>query len=83
MTGEPMTASIAVQISPILRYNSGATFDGDLAGFAEQLTHYLAENLKKFTDPRSADLFIGLTVVRGGESAGHEFRSGAYVKDGG
>ncbi len=54
----------------------------DLEKIAEDLTHYLVTNLERFGDPRGADLYVGLSVQRGGEKAGHEYRSGHYVRDG-
>jgi hypothetical protein len=73
-----ITVSVVLQMSPILQ-DDGTTFTGDLRLFAEQLTHYFVDNLSRFSDPRSSDLFVVLTAQRGDEAASHEFRSGHYV----
>jgi hypothetical protein len=77
---EPMVVSIAVQLGPMWRPDRpGEAFSGDLDLFATQMTGYLVHNLERFADPRGADLYVGLQVKRGEETAGHEYRSGHYV----
>lgn len=78
----PIVLSVAIQMGPLWRHsrvNEG--WDGDLEKIAEDMTHYFVTNLERFSDPRGADLFVALCAVRGEESAGHEYRSGHYVKD--
>jgi hypothetical protein len=79
---EPMVVSVAVQFGPMWRPDRpGEAFAGDLNLFAEQMTGYLVRNLERFTEPRGADLYVGLQVRRGEGTAGHEYRSGHYVAD--
>ena len=74
--------SVAIQMDPLWRPGrTGEGYSGDLKQFAEDMTRYLVTNLERFGDPRGADLFVALSAQRGGESAGHEYRSGHYVKD--
>lgn len=78
----PMTMSIVVQMSPLWRPGQpGNPFAGDLQPFAEQMTGYLVRQLDNFADPRGADLMVIVQVERGEEQAGHQYRSGHYVKD--
>jgi hypothetical protein len=73
-----MTVSLAVQMGPMWRPGrvGEATFEGDLYQLAEGLTHYFVTQLERFGDQRGADLYVGLSVKRGEETAGHEYRSG-------
>lgn len=48
---------------------------------AEQMTAYFAQNIEAFADQRGGDTFVALSVQRGEESAGHEYRSGHFVKE--
>lgn len=80
----PMVVSAIFQFDPLWKYGSDGTrgFGGDLEVFTKQLTAYFAEQLERFGDPRNADLLLMVQVTRGGQSAGHQYRSGHYVKDG-
>lgn len=80
----PLRVSVAFQLDPLWRYGRpGVPWPGDdLAEIAEGLAHYFVTNLEGFGDPRGADLFVTLTVQRGDEKAGREYRSGHYVKAG-
>jgi hypothetical protein len=76
-----MVVSVVVQLGPMWRMDRpGEAFTGDLDLFAQQMTGYLARNLEQFTESRGADLYVGLSVKRGEEGAGHEYRSGHYVR---
>ena len=78
----PITASVVVQMRPLWRIDRpGQTFNGDLNLYAQQLTAYFAQNLAQFADSRGGDLLVIVQVSRGDESAGHQYRDGAYVKD--
>lgn len=74
-----VTISIAAQLSPLHRPD-GEAFMGDLAVFADSMCAYVAQNLERFADQRGGDTFVAITVTRGEESAGREFRSGRYVR---
>jgi hypothetical protein len=78
----PVRVSIAAQLEPLWRTGRvGEAGIADVQLFAEQMTAYLAQNLEGFADPRGGDVFVAVSVQQGGESAGHEYRSGHYVKD--
>jgi hypothetical protein len=78
----PMTLSVVIQMEPIWKQGEigASAFGGDLQGFARSMNYYLVEQLQRFAGPRGADLFVTLSVRRGKEHAGHEFRNGHYVK---
>jgi len=76
---DELTVSVAVRIGPLRRTNGSAWLD-DLDQIAEQLVGYFAKNIEAFADQRGGDTFVALTVQRGAEHAGHEFRSGHFVK---
>jgi hypothetical protein len=78
----PICMSVAIQMDPLWRVDSiGNGYSGDLQRFAEDMIHYFVTNLERFGDPRGADLFVALSAQRGEEKAGHEYRSGHYVKE--
>ena len=78
----PVRVSIAAQLDPLWRRGrTGECGPVDVKLFAEQMTAYLAQNLEGFADCRGGDVFVAVSVQQGGESAGHEYRSGHYVKD--
>ncbi len=80
-TAHPLCVSVAIQMDPLWRAGRpGVPWSGDLEKIAEDMTHYFVTNLERFGDQRGADLFVALTVQRGKERAGHEYRSGHYVK---
>jgi hypothetical protein len=73
---------IVAQLEPVGRYLNpvGHPLAGtDLEQYTKDLTHYFAENLSKFADPRGGDVFLHVVVQCDGESNGQEFRSGHYV----
>lgn len=76
---QDVVASIAVQIGPLRRTN-GQPWEEDLQTIAEQLTGYFSQNIERFADQRGGDTFVAVGVSRGEERAGHEYRSGHYVK---
>lgn len=80
MSAEALKVSVAMQLDPLLGFDSDEAFTGDLTTYAEDLVRYFAHNVERFAGPRSGDVFIALTVQRGDESAAHEYRSGHYVK---
>jgi hypothetical protein len=47
----------------------------------DEFASYLARNLEVFADVRGGDLFLAVVVHRGEERAGHEYRSGHYVRE--
>lgn len=80
MTDGPITVSIVVQAD--LAHLPGCpdqTFAGDLAVLAEDLVGYVADNLRRFTEPRGGDLFVILVCSRGDEKAGHQYRDGRFL----
>jgi hypothetical protein len=79
-TGGVVTASMVIQLGPLMKPD-GRPFTGDLQTFADGLTAYVARNLESFADSRHGDTFVALTLKRGDETVGGEFRSGHYVKD--
>lgn len=72
----PVTASIVVQMSPLP--GAGVT---DLDSYAEGLTAYFARNISKFADPRGADVSVTVVCQQDGKTAGHQFKSGHYLKN--
>lgn len=78
----PMTVSLIVRMGPVLRPGGAglAAFSGDLSEHAEGLLRYFVAQLERFGEQRGADLFVALSAQRGDEIAGHEYRSGRYVK---
>lgn len=75
MSTDDTKVSIAIRIEPFLM-KTGVPFVGDIAALAEQITGYVAENLsQRFTaDHPNAGLFVAVSVQRGEESAGHQYR---------
>lgn len=80
-----LTVSIIAQLEPIGRYQNPDAKDPlagtDIDQYTKNLTSYLAENLEKYADPRGANVFLRVAVRLGDDHAGHEYRSGHYVKD--
>lgn len=76
----PVVISMAVQLGPLMKPD-GTPFIGNLQVFAESFTTYVATNLERFADARWGDSFVAVTIQRGEERVGHQFRSGHYVKD--
>ena len=79
-----MQISAAFQMEPLWKPDrvGERVFTGDLDQFAKDMTAYVAAQLERFADIRGGDLYLALSVKRGGECASHEYRSGHYVKDG-
>ena len=78
----PVRVSIAAQLDALWRTGrAGEAGITDVQLFAEQMTAYLAQNLEAFAGPRGADVYVAVSVDRPGERAGHEYRSGRYVKE--
>lgn len=73
-TAPEVTVSFAGQIATL-------TSNNDLKQIAVDLTRYFAHNLAKFADQRGADMFLQVAVKRDGETAGHEYRNGRFVKE--
>lgn len=79
-----VTVSVAVQMEPVGRYGNpqGDPFASmTIEQYAEMVTRYFADNVLTWAESRGADAFVAVSVVRGDQKAGHEFRSGHYVKD--
>lgn len=78
----PLRISIAAQLDPVWRTGRiGQPVHADVQAYAEQMTGYIAENLERFGEHRGADVYVAVSVQRGGETSAHEYRSGHYVKE--
>ena len=78
----PVRVSIVAQLEPLWRHGrAGEAGIPGIEDFAKGMTGYIAENLERFADPRGADVFVRVVIDRDGETAGHEYRSGRYVKE--
>lgn len=73
-----MNVSAVFRLGPWLRAD-GEPFTGDLGVFTEQITEYFAEQLTRFAEQRQVDVFLAVSVTRGEEQAGREFRNGHFV----
>lgn len=81
-TAGPVRVSIVAQLDPLWRHGRiGEAGITDVKLFAEQMAAYVAQNLERFADPRGADVFVQVVIDRDGESAGHAYRSGHFVKE--
>lgn len=80
----PVRVSVVAQLDPLWRHGRVGTGGiDDLEAFAQGMAGYIAENLERFADPRGADVFVQVVVDRDGETGGHAYRSGHFVKEGG
>jgi hypothetical protein len=77
MTSEELELSVVMQMKP-LTY----TVKHDLQDLSLRFAEWFVNNVTKFTDPRGADLFVLVVLVRGEERAGSTYRDGQYVKSG-
>jgi hypothetical protein len=78
----PVRVSIVAQLDPLWRHGrAGQSGIDDLEAFAQGMTGYVAENLERFADPRGADVFVQVVIDRDGETGGHEYRSGHFLKE--
>lgn len=78
---EPMTISLVAQMSGLHAPGiPDKNFAGHLDMAAESWCRYFVAQMEKLTAPRGGDLFVALSVQRGDESHGHEYREGRYLK---
>lgn len=76
-----VTISAAIRLHPLRKVDSEAGFfNGDLQQYAESFCKWMTAPLSEFADRRGGDCFVAVVLQRGDETAGMEYRDGAFVQ---